>query len=443
MSFSPEDLLATLAEFEGVAGPPARLVVAFSGGLDSSVLLNALAETVDLHGKTLVAVHVNHRLQAPADDWAAHCRSFATRVGAGFETEIVTVATRGGRGPEASARDARYSALERHVRHGDWLLTAHHRDDQAETLLGNLFRGSGPRGIAGIEPLRPFGRGWLARPLLQTTRAALATYARARGIHWIDDPSNSESRFDRNFLRNEVLPLIESRWPGAAARLARSAAHAREATRLADEIGDADIVRAGGDPARMSVSKLLGLSPARRNNTLRRAVQRLDLPALPAKTLASIVDEVLAARADATPLVGWSTAEARRYRDSLYLMPALADPRFAGLPLGRSPVDLGSGLGALCLVDSDGPGLSERAASTGLTLETRQGGETICLAGQSHTRKLKKLLQEEGIVPWMRERLPLVYSGSTLVAVADLWLADGHATNGGLAIRWTARPVLY
>lgn len=442
MSFRTEDLLATLGELERVAGRPARLVVAFSGGLDSTALLAALAETADIHGKPIVAVHVNHQLQPDGAAWADHCRNVAERLGVPFKAETVDVTVDDGQGPEASARNARYAALKGHVTQGDWLLSAHHRDDQAETLLYNLMRGSGPAGIAGIADIRRFGRGWLARPLLSTDRAALRAWAECRDVPWINDPSNAESRFDRNFLRNEVLPLLETRWPGVRVRLATSAAHAREAVLLANELADDDIVLAGGDPARLAVSVLKALSPPRRNNVIRRAVDRLGLPPLPSTSLKSIVGDLLTAREDAAPLVRWQDAEARRYRDVLYLMRELATPQFAGKPLATSPVKLGAGLGAISLVEADAQGLGRACILAGLTLETRKGGEEIRLIGHAHTKKLKKLLQEEGIVPWMRERLPLVYSGATLVAVADLWLADGHAESGGFAVRWTGRPAL-
>lgn len=441
MSFGPDDLLATLGALERDAGPASRLVVAFSGGLDSTALLVALCDRVEMHGKPIIAVHVNHGLHPRAGAWATHCRDIADRLGVPWHIENVDVPN-DGHGPEGSARIARYAALDGYVEPGDWLLAGHHRDDQAETLFYNLLRGSGPAGIAGIAPMRRFGKGWLVRPLLDTDRASLRRWVESRGMTWLDDPSNADSRFDRNFLRKEVLPLIETRWPGVGARLARSAEHAREAVLLAEEVADDDIMLAGGDPGRLCVSMLNGMSAPRRNNVLRRAVERLALPPLPATTLNSIVGDLLMAREDAMPLVQWSNAEARRYRDALYLMHKLAPPQFAGRSLESAKVELGSGLGTIRLVDGDGQGLSAACRSAGLTLDTRKGGEEIRVSGQSHTKKLKKLLQEEGIVPWMRGRLPLVYSGATLVAVADLWLADGYAVDGGYAVRWTDRPVL-
>ena len=440
MTFQPDELLATMSSLERDAGPASRLIVAYSGGIDSTALLGALAETAQEHGKPVLAVHVNHQLDQNAADWSDHCRRVADALGVAFESEKVVVA--GGRGPEASARDARYGALERYVADGDWLLTAHHRDDQAETLLYRLLRGSGPAGIAAIAPIRRFGRGWLARPLLGIDRSALADYVDRSGLRWVDDPSNAESRFDRNFLRNDVIPLLESRWPGVAGRLGRSALYARETHALAAEIADEDIERAGGDPARLPIAAFIDRSVPRQKNLVRRAVDRLGLPTPPATALSDVLGSLLTARADAAPLVAWTGAEARRYRDVLYLMPAMAPPEFSGMRLGRSPVSLGPGLGTLRLVETDGRGLPHVAGSGELTLHSRKGGEQIRISSQSHTKKLKKLLQEEGIVPWMRGRLPLVYRGPTLVAVADLWLADGHDTEGGFAVHWADRPSL-
>lgn len=442
MSFTADELLTSLAKLERHAEPPARFVVAYSGGLDSTALLAALARTAGTHSKVVVAVHVNHQLQPEADGWATHCRRVGDALGVRCVVETVDVDATRGLGPEAAAREARYAALDRFIEPGDWLLSAHHRDDQAETLLMNLLRGSGPAGVAGIAPIRRFGRGWLARPLLEVDRVDLHAFVDACGVDWIDDPSNAESRFDRNFLRNDVWPLLESRWPGVGARLARSADHARESVALADEVADDDIDDAGGDPARLAVSALVRLSLPRRKNVLRRAVERLGLPALPSTSLGSILGDVLTAREDAAPLVAWSDAEARRYRGRLYLMRALAEPRFDGKSLGQSPVALGAGLGTVRLVAGGQTGLSRQLASAGLTLRTRKGGEEIRVSGHRHTKKLKKLLQDEGIVPWMRERLPLVYRGSSLVAVADLWLAEGHVDGDGLMLRWSDRPAL-
>lgn len=445
MNFKPEDLLARLDELETtVGGPvPGRYIIAFSGGLDSSVLLYSLAKTRQQHGKPLLAVHVDHRLQPDSAEWAKHCERVASELGVDFVSDAVTVDHDVGLGPEAAARDARYTTLRRHIGAGDWLLSAHHRDDQAETLLINLMRGSGPAGIAGIPAIRKFADGWLVRPLLGVSRNALAQYASEHGLEWIDDPSNDESRYDRNFLRNEVLPLLERRWPEASSRLDKSASFAREAAELLAEFADADLASIGTTVDRLDGAALRALTPTRQKNVLRRAISRAGLPPVSSRRLQSIIDELLPARDDAAPLVCWDGAEVRRFRDRLYLLTATPAPEFDGRRLGADPVSLGAGLGRLLLEQGNGPGLSEDCVSAGLTLKLRAGGEELKPLGQTHTRKLKKLLQEDSIVPWMRDRLPLVYCGERLVAVADIWLASEVAVSGGAHVRWQDRPALH
>ena len=356
----------------------------------------------------------------------------------------VAVDTSSGKGIEASAREARYAAFRALLNHGDWLLSAHHKDDQAETLLLNLLRGSGPAGLAGIGEVQPFGPAWLVRPLLSCSREDLRQYALAHDLEWIDDPSNEDRKFDRNFLRHEVFPVLRKRWPDASSRLRLSALLAGEAALLLDQLADADLQGLGERPDRLSVTGLRAHGKERQRNLLRYAVRELGLPPIPASALQSIITDLLPAREDAQPVVCWDGAEARRYRDQLYL---LSQPG-ASLSWGASSltagrVELGPGLGLLRLEPGAERGLSDTVVEAGLELRQRAGGEEIKLLGQSHTKKLKKLLQEAGIVPWMRDRLPLVYSRDRLVAVADLWVADEAASSPGTAIRWDDRPALH
>jgi tRNA(Ile)-lysidine synthase len=444
VSFNSDVLLQRLAELEKLAPPPARYVIALSGGLDSTVLAHALSTSRQQHGKSLAAVHVDHQLHPDSATWAKHCETVAKEFGIEFLTDLVHVDVDAGKGPEAAARNARYTALRQHVETSDWLLSAHHQDDQAETLLLNLLRGSGPSGVAAMRSIREFGDGWLARPLLEVSRDELATYAADEALNWIEDPSNHEREFDRNFLRADVLPLLQTRWPHARAKLARSATLARDAASLLADLADLDIASMDAASNRLPVPGLRALSPSRQRNLLRRAIQEADLPAPAASHLQEILEQLLPAREDAEPLVNWPGAEARRYRDTLYLLPAAAVASFeSGQELGGKGVRIGPGLGELVLVSGAGQGLSEAAVAAGLSVRLRRGGEEIKLVGQSHTRKLKKLLQEEGVVPWLRDQLPLVFSGDHLVAVADLWIADSAAAENGLQIRWLGRPQLY
>ncbi|MBT8101216.1 MAG: tRNA lysidine(34) synthetase TilS [Gammaproteobacteria bacterium] len=443
MSFEPEDLLSTLAGFETVAGKPRRFVVAFSGGIDSTALLSVLAATRDVHNKSLLAVHVDHQLHAASTEWTKRAGAIAKSLQVEFVCETVSVADDSGLGPEAAAREARYAALAAHVTAHTWLLSAHHRDDQAETLLLNLLRGSGPTGVAGIPALREFRGGWIARPLLKVPRHELSLYVDGAGLTPVNDPSNDDDQFDRNFLRNELMPVLRTRWPNAGSRLARSSDYAREAAELLAEVADSDIATLGGVASRLPVSKLRALSRARQINVIKRAVEVCMLGPIPSTALQRIIGELLTARADAAPLVSWRRFEARRYRDILFLLESVSDSDYAGREFDGDSLDLGEGMGVLRLVRGGERGLSQRVIDAGLLACAREGGEEIKTMNQPHTRKLKKLLQEHGVVPWMRDRIPLLYSNGELVAVADLWLASGATEDNGYRIEWQDKPPLH
>lgn len=444
MSLTRESILQRLEGLAELAGAPGRYVVAFSGGLDSSVLLHVLAETREQHGRQLLAVHINHQLHDEAAAWSEQCAEFCASLGIEFRGISVDVDLDSGQGTEAAARTARYGALSDVIAAGDWLLSAHHRDDQAETLLLNLMRGSGPAGLAAIGEVQPFASGWLVRPLLPVARRDLEAYAKANSLNWIDDPSNEDRAFDRNFLRHDVLPLLESRWPGAAGRIGQSARLSGEAALLLDQFADADLQRLGDRPDRLRLEGLRELAPDRQRNVLRYVVRELGLPAPPASCLASVVSDLIPARDDAQPVVEWPGARVRRYRGSVYLLPASPQTvpgRHLEFTDGR--VDLGAGLGQLRLTEAVPEGLSGAVVSAGLDVRFRSGGEKIKPLNQEITKTLKNLLQEEGVVPWMRDRLPLVYSGDHLVAVADLWIAADAASCPGTGIAWKNRPPLH
>lgn len=445
MTFSPASLLDRLGELETTTNKPERFVIALSGGLDSTVLAAALAVTREVHGKALLAVHIDHQLQSESAAWSEHCRDLAARLDIDFAAERVDVDPNSGSGLEAAARAARYEALAGHLRPGDWLLSAHHRDDQAETLLMNLMRGSGPAGLAGIGLINPFGPGWLVRPLIDVSRTALEEYAADAKLAWVEDPSNEDRRFDRNYLRHEILLRLEQRWPGVTSRLAKSASLAGEAATLLANLADLDLRSIGDRPERINIDGLSALSAARQRNLLRYAIRQAGLPSPPTAQLNAVLQDLVSAKEDAQPLVNWPGAEARRYRGKLYVLPADGEAALAAESerLGSSPLELAHGLGILTLSSEAASGLSQTVIERGLTVRYRKGGEKIQPVGHAHTRKLKKLLQEEGVVPWMRERIPLVYSGDELVAVADLWIAAGAASSPGTGVRWNGRPALH
>lgn len=448
MTFKHNDLLATLAEVAELAGRPTRYVIAYSGGLDSTVMLHALVASRDEHQTTLTAVHIDHGLHNDSAAWSQHCKAIADSFEVEFVDLKVDVDVDSGEGTEGAARRARYDAFRSFVCAGDWLLSAHHKDDQAETLLLNLMRGSGPAGLAGIGEIQPLAAGWLVRPLLSSSRSDLQVYATEHELDWIDDPSNEDRQFDRNYLRHEVLPRLEARWPDVASRLKRSAVLAGEASQLLDQLADADFRTLGGRPDRLALKRLQELPPERQRNVLRYVVRELGLPSPPATTLHSFTTDLIPARDDAQPVVTWSGAEIRRYRDNVYVLAAgTAAETDAVRPIAfgtaTKSVALAPGLGDLDLEPGAASGLADAVVTRGLELRYRSGGEEIKPLGQAHTRKLKKLLQEEGVVPWMRDKLPLVYADGELVAVADLWIAASAASEPGTAIRWRNRPSLH
>ena len=440
---TPDDLIQRLDELAG-ADEPARRLVAYSGGLDSTVLLHALCRG-GARSAPIVAVHVHHNLHHDADSWASHCRRFAEQLGVEYVERRIGISASDPRGPEGAARAARYAALAELVQPGDHLLTAHHEEDQAETLLLNLMRGSGAAGLAGIGALQPFGKGLLLRPLLGVPRAALEAYAAAQALEWCEDPSNADTRFDRNFLRREILPALRRRWPAVSSRLARSARLLGEASELQDELAALDLAALGGEPARLEIAVLARLSPARQRNVLRLAIRRLGLPAAPGTRLEQAVRELLPAPPDAQPLVRWGGGELRRYRGAVYVLPPLAQgvpPAPSFLPADGSAVPLGDELGSLAL-ERAARGIDPAIVGDGLRIAYRTGGETLKPAGRPHRQPLKKLLQEEGVLPWMRDRVPLLFADGRLVAVGDLWMADEAAGAQGYVVRWSGKPALF
>lgn len=414
---------------ESHADAPVR--VAFSGGLDSTVLLHLLAGDPERRAHGLRAIHIHHGLQADADDWARRCQQACDALGVPLEVIRVQV-KRDGNGPEAAARQARYQAIERALDEGEVLATGHHRDDQAETFLLRALRASGPDGLAAMRPWRRFARGWHWRPLLGTPPGELLAHARQQQLQWVEDASNQSTDFDRNFLRHEVLPLLQTRWPHALAAFARSAALNAEAVELLALEDQRALQQATLDtPRELSLPALLALPAARRARVLRRWIEQAGLPPLPANGIERIETELLPARDDAEARFDWHGASLRRWREVLRadVFPAPFPPRWRQEWDGRLPLVLPDG-GWLELQDVE-------AFPNVLLAHARQGGERIQLPNRGHSSELKKLLQERGIPVWTREVLPLLSTADgELLAAGNLivserlheWLQRHHAS---------------
>ena len=420
--------------------------VAYSGGLDSAVLLHLAAQTkscrMDLE---IRALHIHHGLHADADAWTAHCQSNCLSLGIPLTVLRVDAGKRPGQSPEEVARRARYQAIESLIGPGDTVLLAQHRDDQAETLLLQLLRGAGLEGLAAMPVRSRLGAGHLLRPLLDCSRAQLAEYANEYGLSWVEDSSNQELIFDRNFLRHEVLPLLCSRWPGLSASLARSARHCAEArdllnTRTRELL---DRVRHPGCDT-LSISRLKPLAPADRRLVLRGWIRERGWRVPSTAVLGRIETECLDAGADRSPEVRWREGEVRRYRDALFLLPVVP-LRTVGQSLIWQPdlkeLALPDGNGILTLRPDDARGIRlEDWRTARVEIRYRRGGEKIRLAGRQGHHDLRKLFQEAGIPPWVRERTPLIYLDERLAAVACFWTAAEFAVSGsgcrGLRIDW-------
>ena len=440
MAFTPDKLLATIARLLPEAP---RYWVAYSGGLDSHVLLHALVQRRSRLRGALHAVHVDHGLHPESAHWSSHCERVCAALNIPCRVARVDAAPALGQSPEAAARAARYAALQSVLAPGDGLLTAHHRGDQAETVLLQLLRGSGPRGLAGMPALARFGAGWLARPLLDFDRAELREYALQHGLHWIEDSSNVDARFDRNYLRHEILPRLLARWPGASRALARAARHNAEAAHLLHALARIDLGPLRGcAPDTLSASALHALDPARRRNALRAWIEERGAPALSSVQLEQALTGVLECAPDAVPRLHWPGAELRRYRDEVYLLsvPAPHDP---GVSLAwdmREPLSLPAELGTLTAVPVVGTGLKAvLCRQEAVTVRFRRGGERCRPARRGHDHALKKLFQEQGVPPWQRDRIPLIYLGDGLAAVAGLWVCEPFQADpgeDGLQVQW-------
>jgi tRNA(Ile)-lysidine synthase len=407
--------------------------IALSGGSDSIVLLNVMAELRQHNpGLWVRAVHVDHQLQQQSSVWAEHCMQAARHLEIPCEVVKVTVTEASELGVEAAARAVRYHAFTKLLRAGEVLLTAHHADDQLETILIALIRGSGVDGLAAMPRCIRFGKGWHARPLLGFTHEALHDWAQARQLQYISDPSNDDAHFDRNFLRLSVVPMLKSRWPSIARTASRSASHLAEAQTLLDDWTENDYMLAAVDDA-LSVDALRELPPPRRHALLRFWLQQQQVLMPSTRVLHALEHDMLQAAHDRVPYVHWQGAAVHRHRDLLYVEQPLSEWDMAQ-PLSWSwqqDLELPSELGELSLAAVPQAAgktcIARHKLPDTLSVRFRDGGERIRLPGEKHHRALKKLLQESSVLPWWRECLPLIYAGDKLVAVADLWVSHEFA----------------
>lgn len=406
-----------------------KVILGLSGGVDSRVLLHLLGHFQTKYPqRSIIAVHIHHGLSKHADHWQASCQTWAMQEGITFDSCQVDVSPQGGESLEQVARQARYQALERYIDADDILITGQHLDDQAETFLLALKRGSGPKGLSSMAQTMPFGKGLIHRPLLNVSRHDIEAYATNNKLTWVEDESNQDIRFDRNFLRQQIIPSIKQRWPSFASSVARSARLCAAQEELLDELLRPQLIEMCDQFEGLSIPELASYSKLKRNYILRLWLEQYTR-LLPSEVqLSKLWNEVANARADANPELKLALGTVRRYKQRLFWVSNRQDiSNWQQELLIGQPLTLPDGLGILSLMNS----VTQAASVLSLSSQVLQQSLTVIFEpeqlsahpyGRVGSRKMKKLFQELGVPSWQRRRLPIVMQGNKVVAVAGLFV---------------------
>ncbi|MGD7035188.1 tRNA lysidine(34) synthetase TilS [Methylotuvimicrobium buryatense] len=403
---------------------PQQVYIAYSGGVDSHVLLHLCAPMSSLQ-KKITAVHVHHGLQAVADVWPIHCRSIAEQLGVDFIDIYVDARSAGRESPEEAARNARYDALKALLSKNDVLMVAQHREDQLETVLLQLFRGAGLQGLSGMPEIMAFGKGVLLRPLLNTPKQIIDQYARQHDLNFIEDPSNQGIDFDRNFLRNEIVPLLKQRWPSIDKTVSRSAVHCAEASELLSKLACDQFKQVyQTKDATLSISALVRFDVAEQALVIRQWFASLGLKMPSRAFVLRILSMIQSPFGDLRLQNQKHTI--RRFRNSLFCVPQqTVELPEQGVIWSNSeaPLDLPDGTELKIAYAPSGIDQSVWFRSH-IDVRFRSGGEKIGLPNREGRHRLKNLYQEAGIPPWERPYIPLIYLDGRLAAIADLWIGS-------------------
>ncbi|MFL4399684.1 tRNA lysidine(34) synthetase TilS [Citrobacter portucalensis] len=416
------------------------ILVAFSGGLDSTVLLHQLVQWRAQHPEVaLRAIHIHHGLSPHADSWVQHCESVCMQWQVPLVVERVHLED-DGLGIEAQARRARYQAFAQTLLPGEVLMTAQHLDDQCETFLLALKRGSGPAGLSAMGENSPFAGTQLIRPLLAQTREALEAWARQHELCWIEDESNQDDTYDRNFLRLRVTPLLQQRWPHFAQAVARSAALCAEQESLLDELLASDLADCITAHGTLLLVPLMMVSDVRRAALLRRWLAGLNAPMPSRDGLERIWQEVALAREDASPCFRLGEYEVRRYQSQLWWVKSVDGQSETVIPWleWKTPLALPAGLGSVQLISAGELRMPKEDETVSIRFKAPG---LLHIVGRNGGRKLKKIWQEQGIPPWRRDTTPLLFYGETLIAAAGVFVTrEGAAEDEeGVSLVWRGK----
>ncbi|MEM7304210.1 MAG: tRNA lysidine(34) synthetase TilS [Pseudomonadota bacterium] len=401
--------------------------IAYSGGIDSIVLLHAAKHLAEISGHTLKAIHINHQIHIDSDRWTEFCELQCRQLAVTLTTLTVDIGPTSELGMEGAARVARYQAFENCLGENDVLLTAHHADDQVETVLLQLFRGAGVQGLTGCSAQRALGQATVIRPLLAVSRKQITEYAQQHNLNWLDDPSNASLQHDRNYLRHQLLPLLYQRWPGLRETIARSSQWQIESARLLERLANIDSGADNELTNPMPIKVLKGLDESAIKNVLRWWIRKLDYPMPSARILKHIVSDVVFSAKDSEACVKWLHCECRKYRDHIYLQAQLSphDNLQTFEWEIKSPLFIASLNLELTRDKLEGFGLNCDQMDV-LQVKFRQGGERFRPKGRGCQKDLKTLFQEAAVEPWLRDRIPLIYDRDTLILVWGYWIDEGH-----------------
>lgn len=421
-----ETLVNYLENFFIEQGFERNYCLALSGGLDSTVLLHLLVNLRSMHPLKLHAVHVHHGLSINADSWTLHCKNLCEKFSVPFSVYHIDAIASVGESPEEVARENRYHIFSNIISTNDVLITAHQQDDQAETLLLQLMRGAGPKGLAAMSAIKKFGNGFHARPLLQFTREQLRYYAEQNRLQWIEDESNFNKNFTRNFIRHDVLALLKSRWPNITTTLARVANHCANTQTVLENYIQHDLKYcAGSKPDTLSVSKLREFDDVRQAHIVRMWLANRHIPIPSSIKMQHILSDVVQVDVDKMPHLIWDEVELRRHRDDLYVMPCLTAHSSQETYAWdfKAPLLFSNGNTLTAVLAREENRL--RTNLQDITVRFRQGGETCFL--RNHHHELKKLFQEWDVPTWLRDRIPLIFVKDELVAVVGFWIHEKFA----------------
>ena len=428
--FDAQSLLKSLEQWP----VPGKYWIAYSGGADSAALLYAMVGVKDQLKASVAAIHINHGLHEKANEWQNLCEAQCATLGISLTCKSVELTKQPRDSFEAQARNARYAAMKSAMQAGDMLLTAHHADDQAETLLLHLVRGAGLDGLSGIRPIHKQGDYWIARPFLATRRSELQQFLADQNGQSAEDPSNEDCSIRRNYMRHKVLPLLMQQWPAAIENLGRTAGHVQRASDLLNSAADTDLAHCNAEHANiLDVERLCALDSERQALTIRQWARQNKLPLPEQRHLTELLRQLHDSDPESAFCVSWPGVDIRRYRGQLYIDTAMSPepPLYEYEWDGRQPLQLPASVGSLQF-DGKYPG-------SALHVQNRSGSEQLKITAQKHHRTLKHLFQQSAVPPWLRAHIPILFRNDQCLAAGDLWVDTTFASElaeFGVRLEW-------